>query len=164
MSYVDTSIIVAALDPTDSRRYHAKMILEEKSVKMVSELVLMELASVLSRREKMMAELANKLGLSRELVEVAVILYILKRFNLKYKMLRSRTRVTVFGKMYAPIAVAMELSPKLRLRTLDLLHIAYLKLLKEEGEPINTLMTADEDFKEVEKELKEVIGVNVHLI
>lgn len=40
MSYVDTSIIVAALDPLDSRQALALRALEEKNNKKVSELVL----------------------------------------------------------------------------------------------------------------------------
>ena len=161
---MDTSVIAAALDPTDPRRQQARAALEGEGVKIVSELVLTELTSILSRRTELMSKLASKLDLSRELAEVAVILYILKRFNLEYKALRTRTKVTVFGRMYAPAATAMELSPKLRLKTLGLLHVAYLKLLKEQGEPINTLVTADKDFKEAEKGLKEVVDINVHLI
>lgn len=48
MSYVDTGIIVVALDPEDQLQT-AKMILEDEEDKIVSELVLMELDSVLSR-------------------------------------------------------------------------------------------------------------------
>jgi len=164
MSYVDTSVIVAALDPTDPRRKRAKAILEREGVKIASELTLMELASALSRRTELLSELASKLGLNKELMEVVTLLYILKRFNLEYRVLGTHAKVTVFGKVYAPIATAMELSPKLRLKTLDLLHAAYLKLLKERGEPVDTLVTADEDFKRVEKELREAVGVNVYLM
>ena len=164
MSYVDASVIVAALDPTDPRRRHARAILEREGVKIASELALMELASALSRRTELLSELASKLGLSRGLVEIAVLLYILKRFNLEYRALGTHAKVTIFRKVYAPIATAMELSPRLRLKILDLLHAAYLKLLKERGEPIDTLVTADEDFKRVKKELREAVGVNVHLI
>ena len=164
MSYVDTSVIVAALDPTDPRSQRAKAVLEEKGRKVVSELVVAELASVLSRRSGLLSELAGRLGLSRELTEVAVILYLLRRFNLEYRALGTRTKVTVFGRMYAPMAVAMELSSRLRLKTLDLLHAAYLKLLKEAGEPIHTLVTADKDFKEAEEGLRDAVDVNVRLI
>ncbi|MEM3520711.1 MAG: PIN domain-containing protein, partial [Thermoproteota archaeon] len=50
MSYVDTSIIVAALDPEDPLQKSASMILKNEEDKIVSELVLLELTSVLSRR------------------------------------------------------------------------------------------------------------------
>jgi len=52
MSYIDTSVIVASLDPEDPRSNEAKKILENEKCKIISELVLVELASVISRRKK----------------------------------------------------------------------------------------------------------------
>ncbi len=49
MSYIDTSVIVAALDPADPRRPKALKELENRDVKLVSELVIAELSSVLSK-------------------------------------------------------------------------------------------------------------------
>jgi len=164
MSYIDTSIIVVALDPTDPRRQHAIAILEKEEHKIISELVLAELASVLSRREELISDLASKLGLSKELTIIAILLYILKRFNLRYRAPTVRAKALPFGKMYTPIAIATELSTTLKLKTLDLLHVAYVKLLKEENEPIHTLITADKDFKSVEKELRDIVGIEVSLI
>jgi len=164
MSYIDTSVIVAALDPTDPRRRRAREILEEEGHKVVSELVLAELASALSRREELLSDLAGRLGLSRELTIVAILLYIMRRFNLRYRAVVSRARALPFGKMYAPIATAMELSVALKLKTLDLLHAAYVKLLKNEGEPIRTLETADSDFEKAKKQLKSILGIDVSLI
>ncbi len=66
--------------------------------------------------------------------------------------------------MYAPITLATELSAALRLKTLDLLHVTYMKLLKEEGEPINTLVTADSDFRKVKNVLRDTMGVEVLLL
>ena len=54
MSYVDTSIIVAALDKLDSRQRLALRVLEKGENKRVSELVLAELASILARRKSML--------------------------------------------------------------------------------------------------------------
>lgn len=45
MIYVDTSVIVAALDPMDPRRDEARKTLETHEDKVVSELVVTELAS-----------------------------------------------------------------------------------------------------------------------
>jgi predicted nucleic acid-binding protein len=49
---VDTSVIVAALDPTDPRREEARKALELHDNKIVSELFVAELASVLARQHK----------------------------------------------------------------------------------------------------------------
>lgn len=78
---------------------------------------------------------------------MAAILYIMRRFNLKYVALGPRARASAFGRMYAPFAVATELSPRLRLKALNLLHAAYLKLLKKLGEPVHTLVTADKELQ-----------------
>ncbi|RLF18312.1 MAG: PIN domain nuclease [Thermoprotei archaeon] len=164
MPYIDTSVIVLALDPTDPRRQHAITILEKEEYKIISELVLAELASVLSRREELISNLASKLGLSRELTIIAILLYILRRFNLRYRVPTIRAKALPFGRIYTPIAIAIELSATIKLKTLDLLHVAYIKLLREEGEPINTLITADTDFKSVEKELRDIVGIKVSLI
>ena len=164
MSYVDTSVIVVALDPKDSRREHARSFLESDEYKVVSELVLVELASALSRRNELLLSLASKLGVSNELLVTASLLYILRRFKLKYRAITVRTRPLPFGRIYAPVAVATELSSTLRLKTLNLLHVAYVKILKEEGEPIRTLVTADSDFKRIKKELRDSIGVEVLLL
>ena len=45
MSYIDTSVIVAALDPSDPRWKHARSILEGEGERVVSELVIAELGS-----------------------------------------------------------------------------------------------------------------------
>jgi len=52
MSYVDTSAIVAALDLQDPRHRDVRNLLEEEKDKVVSELVLAELASMVVRREE----------------------------------------------------------------------------------------------------------------
>ena len=59
---------------------------------------------------------------------------------------------------------AIELTERLRLKTLDLLHLAYIKAMKEQGLLINTLLTADTDFKNVEKDLQELLRVSIELL
>ena len=164
MSYIDTSIIVAALDPIDYRSRGALKILEEEKHKIISELTLLELASVLSRRRELVSDLADKLGLDIEITISAILLYLMKRFNLRHRGFESLMKIMPLGKVYNPLATAIELSPKLRLKTLDLLHIAYVKLLKDEGEPIHKLITADTDFEEAREYLEETAGVHLYIL
>ncbi|MCD6324574.1 MAG: PIN domain-containing protein [Desulfurococcales archaeon] len=164
MSYIDTSVIVAAIDPTDDRRSEARAFLGRACHKYVSELVIVELASALSRRKHLLKDLAQK-GIARnEIVIISLIYYLLRKFGLKYKPLSPRARLTVFGKVYVPFAEAIELSTKLNLKTLDLLHVAYAKALKDAGEEIRTLITADRDFWELKDEIMEETGIEVELI
>ena len=60
MSYVDTSVIVAALDQLDPRHQQARALLEKDEYK----LVIAELASVLPRRREIVSGIAKELGLS----------------------------------------------------------------------------------------------------
>jgi predicted nucleic acid-binding protein len=160
---VDTSVIVAALDPTDPRREKARKALELHDNKTVSELVIAELASVLARQHRVLISIRDKLGVDDHIASIAIILYILKRFNLIYTGVRGFSR-TLFGKLYDPMAYAIELTEKLRLKTLYLLHLAYIKAIREQGLWIHTLLTADADFKDVEKDLQEFLGVTIDLL
>ncbi|MEM3390595.1 MAG: PIN domain-containing protein [Thermoproteota archaeon] len=163
MSYVDTSIIVAALDPEDPLQKSASMVLKNEEDKIVSELVLLELASVLSRRISL-AEFKEKLEVREELIVPTLLLYLLKRFGLKYEKVDGRVKVPMFDSVYLPVATAINLSRRLRLKALDLLHIAYIRLLKERGRALNTLITADEDFSNIGDGEKASLGLKIRLL
>jgi len=164
VSYIDTSVIVAALDPLDPRQRSARIVLEdEERVKVVSELVLMELASVLVRRE-LLLELKARLDLREELVLPTVLLYLIKRFKLGYERVDGHTKIPVLGELYSPMAVALNLLTKLKLRTLDSLHVAYSKLLKDKGKEIDSLITVDEQFKSIVGKIKEILDIRVRIL
>ena len=164
MSYIDTSVIIAALDPLDPRQRSARIVLEdEERVKVVSELVLMELASVLVRRE-LLLELKARLDLREELVLPTVLLYLIKRFKLGYERVDGHTKIPVLGELYSPMAVALNLLTKLKLRTLDSLHVAYSKLLKDKGKEIDSLITVDEQFKSIVGKIKEILDIRVRIL
>ena len=163
MAYIDTSIIIAALDPYDPRRKEAISLLEKEEFKIVSELTLAELASVLSRRRELISTIADKLKLSKELTIVAILLYLTKRFKLKYMKILARSRIPLIGDIYTPMAKAIMLSSKLGLKALDLLHVAYLEILKEEGTPVTKLLTFDKDFKKAKEYLEKEVKVKVEI-
>jgi predicted nucleic acid-binding protein len=163
MIYVDTSVVITALDPTDPRRDKARKILESYKDKIVSELVIAELASVLSKRYEVLSYIKNKLGISDRVAFMAVILYILKRFNLKHVKV-DEFSTTPLGRFYEPIRYTIELAEELRLKTLDLLHLAYIKTMKEQGIWIQSLLTADTDFKNNEENIKRILGITIDLI
>ena len=164
MSYIDTSVIVAALDPLDPRQRSARIVLDdEERVKVISELVLTELASILVRRE-LLFELKARLDLREELVLPTVLLYLIKRFKLGYERVDGHTKIPVLGELYSPMAVALNLFTKLKLRTLDSLHVAYSKLLKDKGKEIDSLITVDEEFKSIVGKIKEILDIRVRIL
>jgi len=83
MSYIDTSVVVASLDPLDPRRELALGVLEKLRDKRVSELVLAELASIVSRRGNVLHKTLRRIGVRDELAVPVVLLYVLKRFGLQ---------------------------------------------------------------------------------
>jgi len=163
MSYIDTSVIVAALDPSDRRRDRAKMVLEGRGDKFISELVLAELSSVLARREEL-KELASELGIREDLVLPAILIYLIKRFSLIYMKVNGLVRLPAIGELYSPMAFAVTWSTKLKLRTLDMFHLAYVKIMKDEGSSVRSIVTADKEFQKAEEIMKKEIGVEVSLI
>ena len=162
MSYVDTSVIVAALDPTDHRRDIAREFLEGDTDKVVSELTLVELASVLSRSPHR-GRLLEKLRVREELLIPTLLLYIMKRFKLRLALLKGSVMLPPLGELNLPIAEAMELSMEAQLRTLDLLHLAYAKLLRDSGEGVEVIVTFDENFK-IKPSLEGKLDIRVRLL
>jgi len=163
MSYIDTSVIVAALDPSDRRRDQARRVLEGREDKFISELVLAELSSVLARREEL-KELASELGIREDLVLPAILIYLIKRFGLTYMKVNGLVRLPAIGELYSPMAFAVIWSTKLKLRTLDMFHLAYVKIMKDEGSPVRSILTADKEFQKAKEIMKKEIGVEVSLI
>jgi predicted nucleic acid-binding protein len=161
MSYVDTSIIVAALDGFDPRQKLAQEILEKRKNKIVSELVLAELASIISRRENILFELSEKIKVKKELAIPTLLLYILMRFKLSYRKINGHKRVFMIGNLYLPFATAIDISSKFKLKTLDLFHLAYLKILKKQGEEINEFITADYDFKREKENIERELNISL---
>ena len=161
MSYVDTSIIIAALDKLDSRQKLAQRFLEKGENKKVSELVLAELASILSRKESMLLEISRKIKVREELIIPVAILYIMRRFKLSYRKVNGYKRNFIIGNMYSPLVTAVDISFKFKIKTLDLLHLAYIKTLIEQGEEINELITIDDDFEKEREAIKQELNVKV---
>jgi len=130
----------------------------------VSELVLAELASILSRRGEMLLELSRKLKVKEELIVPIVILYILRKFKLSYRRVDGYRRIFMIDNLYPPFATAMDISSKFKLKILDLLHLAYIKTLMEQGEEINELITVDYDFEREREAIKRELNIDVKIL
>jgi len=165
LSYIDASVMVLALDPSDPRSSRAKERLEREGYKVISELVLVELSSVISKRRELLRELSNEIQVDEGKLIPAILLYMVKRFNLTYRSTgASKPALPGLGRIYEPMLTAIELSGILRLKTLDLLHVAYIVILKNRGERISLIVTGDEDFKKAEAGLARNLKINIELI
>ena len=164
MAYTDTSVIVAALDPSDPRCEKARSLLEGSGYRVVSELTLVELASLISRRGELLSRLASAIGAEEEPTLSAALLYLLKRFNLKYRPVEHRSSATALGRAGVVAATTLSFASYLKLKSLNLLHAAYARLLVEQGEPISVIETADREFWGRREEIREALGLRVTLI
>ena len=159
MKYIDTSVIVSALDPLDEKQKTSLQFLEEEKEKVASELVMLELASVVSRRLDEVSIPLREFSLSSEQLLIAILVYVFRRFSIKFVKIGGSMEIPLLGQMSLPVAAAIELSAKIKLRSLDLLHIAYVKLLKEKGFKISAFATLDEDFVKAKEFLEKELSV-----
>ena len=109
--YVDTSLAVALVNDGDPNHELALSIFPKEGEKLVSKLVLIELYSVYSRR----------LNVSDEELE-AIVNYTIHKCGCKVEDVE-------FDKA---VDLAVKLSNKVKLKTLDLLHLSAAKLLGSE--------------------------------
>ncbi|MBI4257497.1 MAG: PIN domain-containing protein [Thaumarchaeota archaeon] len=161
MIYIDTSLIVAALDESDSKHAHALQILQTTRDKVVSELTLAELSSTLARREEALLDIATKAQIKKELATITAIIYILRRFKLKQAKPQGFITIPTLGRLYAPIAITIQLSEAIKLKTLDLLHLASAKQIKENGLAITSFATGDQAFERYRNEIEKQTGVEL---
>ena len=159
MKYIDTSVIVSALDPEDPSTVRSNEVLR-KPEKIVSELVVTELSSVLSRNENFV-NLINELSGDRESSSYAVILYILQKFDLLFLPVQ-QTRVELpIGNYNNIMLFAIELSKYVPMRTLDLLHISYAHSMMESTKSGVEFITRDREFEIYKSEINRAAGIEV---
>ncbi len=165
MYYVDTAVIVARYKPNDPLRTAAENFFSaSRGARFISPLTLVELYSVYSRIlvhvrfPSVLRRVADeeKVG---ALVEASVIDCALSpvAVSLSADWVLTEHRISV------PLeyAEARRLAPRLRLRAMDLLHIAYTSLLRKTGVPIKEFVTGDEDLVGKSKRIESVVGVKV---
>lgn len=165
--YIDTSMLVTVLDKEDPLYDNANKFLLEPTEKIISPLVITELASVLSRKLKEIKFHKTLLGEIKKLTPFEKILfivsYLLKKFNLKLVSLAKET-ITHFGVMPAVFSTALWLSVDVKLRTLDLLHLAYATLFKRNNYPITAIATLDEDFYNKRREITKATNLTIYYL
>ncbi len=160
MNYIDTSVIVSALDPLDPSSKKSYDFLSKNDGKAASELVLVELTSVLSRNSAL-KQLEDEFKNSGESNTFAAIRYILERFSIAYRPLVGQQVSTPAGRYWSIISFAMINAHKLPLRTLDLLHISYAYALGRELRSSVVLVTRDREFFEFAEQIKEITDIEI---
>lgn len=151
MNYVDTSLVVAALDTSEpSRSRDATAMLERGGEKVVSELFLVELASAISRKSELIA--AARLEDSQPpTILLAYLVYLMSKYDLRLLGSSGEQVTTPFGRVSAEAGSCLGIAADLKLRSLDLLHLAHMLSLKERGYSVEALLTSDAEFLKAER-------------
>ena len=123
--------------------------MENGGDKAVSELVLVELASILSIYESPRSELAGKNTHQRLITNTHHHSVHTQEIQAKASQGRWTAQTTVSRRAKQAMSIALSLSPKIKLKTLDLLHVAYACLIRIDGRKLEKIITADRDFESV---------------
>ncbi|WP_298275929.1 PIN domain-containing protein [Ferroplasma sp.] len=140
MNYLDTSVVIILLDNKDYR-FNAVHNIINKENSVISDLGFVELTSFLSRNN-----IENPLPYA---------IHIIKKYKINLLSKISTSFVPGFGDINTLFYNSLNLSEKLKLRTLDLMHISYCIELKNNHYDIKNLLTADLEFIKSKKILNE---------
>jgi len=150
--YVDTSVIIARYKPQDPLYSIANKFFATKNIEfIISPLSLVELNAVISRLLPYSITIPSTI---KKLDAPTLVEFIVSDCNLK---LVSRSYLTAYqvGSMRVRIPLeyylALLIANKVKLRTLDLLHLAYVYLMKNY---VNIFITGDDDILEKRDTIK----------
>jgi predicted nucleic acid-binding protein len=101
--YIDTSVIVSALDPLDQEHDLARRVIRVRGDKVVSELTLVEMTSVIRRRQYGLDKKA--IPDSPDIIDLyGKVLYILQEMNMRVLFPKESIIGSPFGNMTSPIS------------------------------------------------------------
>ncbi len=165
MAYVDTSVLVARLAPSDPIHAHSKNFLANaRAPKVISPLTFEELSSVLARRERELEipPFLQKEPLPRRIR--ALVEYVVQDSELILASELGSSRIRI-GRRSATMPLeyskAASLAPLLKLRALDLLHLAYAHLLDRLQINIKAFVTGDDGIISKTAEIKKSLDITV---
>ncbi|MEM1610096.1 MAG: type II toxin-antitoxin system VapC family toxin [Sulfolobales archaeon] len=164
MAYVDTNVIIAYGFEDDPNHDKATSLVERyrgAGEFYGSPLTLVELYSSLHRNIQRYRLPQTIMQLSDERIKVKSIVQLLLR-SLDIKIFPEDCTVESVDnfKIHRIFNEAVQLVHRIRLRTLDLLHVVYAKLLAERG-LVRYFITLDSDIIKRRREIHEVAGLNI---
>ncbi len=162
MRYIDTSVIVSALDAADHSSIKSIEFLK-KPEKVISELVIAELNTVLFRNRNFV-RLMDELSGDRSSSSYAAITYILQKFALLYLPSQQIQIETPIGRYSNVTAFAIELASKVPLRTLHLLHLSYAHSIANLTRSEIEFVTRDREFEVYSNRIYDEVGIKINYL
>jgi len=165
MAYVDTNVILAKYFPDDALHGKAERFLDHGGDrKVVSPVSVVELAAVISRLDADIRAPKELLQESPRKRVRAIVEFLIRDCNLTVATVPARARIRFAGTTL-PIPLeyqrSIRLAHGLKLRTLDLIHLAYADNLRKWGHEINTFVTGDRDVLSNSEQIREQTGIEV---
>jgi len=163
LAYVDTSIIISRYIPKDPVHKVSQEFFSQKDYAVyITSLTLTELYSVFSRMQEQIS-LPKEVKIEFPVAVSTLVSFAMKHCNLKLASI-PYTVIAEIGDLTirAPIeqALSYSLAARLRLRTLDLLHIALCWVLKMQ-QKIDVFITIDDEVYSKKELIREETGVKV---
>ena len=155
--YLDTNVIIAAYKPNDPMYNDSNKLFKKNHKFVVSPITLVELFAVLSRIKPYL-EIRNEF---KNANLNTLLAYILKDLKLEIMVRSYMIKFSVLNKKFRlPLEyyISIKLASALELKTLDLLHVAYAYIIKDE---IDFFVTGDSDILKASKKVKQLTGIDV---
>ncbi|MBO0888238.1 PIN domain-containing protein [Candidatus Bathyarchaeota archaeon] len=161
MAYVDTSVLIAAYQPKDQLHQVSKTFLSKRQTKIVSALTFVELSSVLARikPELELPDPIRKEPLKRRIR--AAVEYIIRDASVILASTGSSTMNIGERRVTIPMEYSKAASEayRLKLRTLDMLHLAYAHLIGRLEFKLDFFVTGDQDILDAKAEIRDSLGL-----
>jgi predicted nucleic acid-binding protein len=165
MAYVDTNVILAKYFPEDKQHAQASNYIEMTDKrKIISPISVVELSAVLSRLE-------NELLSPRELLQEspkrrirALTEFIIRDCGLLLLSIPSQVKIRLAGTVLSvPIEYqgCIRLASTLKMKTLDLLHLAYADNLRKWGHDLELFVTGDKNLLSNSEKIERELGIKV---
>ncbi len=165
MAYVDTSVLVAAYTPNDPMYKPSRAFLQKsRPLRIISALTFEELSSVLARVEKSIQVPTSLKEEPPHRRLRAVIEYIVRDSALTIASQVGSSTIRLGGRtVVIPIEYsrASALAYRLKLRALDLLHLAYADLISRLEFSITSFVTNDAKIMQRAGEIRETLKLTV---
>jgi len=146
-AYIDTNIIVAKYVPTDPYHARSKAFLESVgSKKVVSPLTVVELMAVTCRQEEALQAPKEILKEPVRKRTRAIVEFFLRDSNLTLISIQASARMKIARSIVTvPLeyATSLRLATSLKLKTTDLMHLAYAENFRSSGEELDSFITTD---------------------
>jgi len=164
MAYVDTNVLVAAYSPTDPMPRDSKTWLSRTSTKVVSVLTFLELSAVLARMDQALGLPDQLQGETSKRRIRAAVEYIFRDSGVTIASHVGASTTSIGGRR---ISVPMEYSKaaseahRLRLKTLDLMHLAQAFLISRLQQKLDRFVTGDRDIIDISQDILESFDLRV---